>query len=662
MIGRKEDLVEGNGEMLGFYKDLERVLPQGAQLLWNDWQDGPAVVVSDINRDGKEELLVTYAWDGEIYTSIFTHDYSYWYIVSTTRGDNPFRVKGINLFPASVKGIGDEKWGFINQEGKFVTPVKYEDTNDFQTNGLASVKINGKYGLINRFGQFIVTPKYESISTFLEGRAVVIDTGGFKVINEWGKELTNKAYSFIGTYQNGRAMFSGTTEDGSYLYGFLNKQGKEIIPLKYEMATNFTKGGKAVVKNSSGQFELINQNGKVLQTYNYASVGELSEGLMAFQPESGGKFGYMNESGEAVIQPTFTGAQSFKEARAVVNMGEEYGFHYGLIDKTGKFVIKPIYNDISILGEDRVAIGKAIIEDRPFAGSKYAIATVEGDILTDFKLYNVLEYNQGFASANDGTKTFFINKSGQIAGKLPIAKGTGTLSFEGALIKGIIDMRLRYYNLKGTLVWSQNQIIPLNDRFRVVERKFSPNKDYLVYYPEIQGMRYEAMQKKVNARLAQLAGVKEVDPNQQLESSYTGDYEIFFFKNHLVVIEISGYDYPFGAAHGMPKKVFAHVDLENGAFYELKDLFKEGSPYVKEISDIIGEQIKNDPQYSYVFPDSYKGIAPDQPFYVDENHLYIYFAPYEIGPYVAGFPTFTIPFTEIENIINKDGDFWRSFH
>ncbi|MEH7179990.1 WG repeat-containing protein [Neobacillus vireti] len=28
----------------------------------------------------------------------------------------------------------------------------------------------------------------------------------------------------------------------------------------------------------------------------------------------------------------------------------------------------------------------------------------------------------------------------------------------------------------------------------------------------------------------------------------------------------------------------------------------------------------------------------------------------------AGFPTFTIPFAQINNILNKDGDFWRSFH
>jgi hypothetical protein len=643
-----------------FLGDLQRVLPLGAQILWNDWRQQPSVMLEDIDQDGKEEMLVTFSLQNEIFTTILKHNYAYWYVVSTLRGDTSFRVKGINLFPASVKIIGGKKWGYINHKGNFVTPVKYEDAQDYQENGLAAIQTNGEYGLINQFGQFIVHPQYSFINPFSEGRAVVMDEKGFKVINERGKVLTKKAYSFIGNYQNGRAMFSGTNEEGSYLYGYLNKQGKEVIPLKFESATDFNEG-KAVVKLPDGKYELIDQNGKTLQSFSSSFVGNYSEGLMAFQQENGGKFGYMNEQGEVVIEPSFSGAQAFKNGSAVVNTDETF-FRYGLIDKTGKYVYEPGYNDISLLGENRVALGKAIDEKIPFAGSKYAIADGNGKILTGFKYVNIQDYKEGYASASDTKNTFFIDKNGQIAQNLPIVKGSGTLSFEGALIKANIDMRLRYYNVKGTLVWSQNQIIPLNNRFRVIERKFNPNKDYLVYYPEIQGIRFEALQKKVNQQLAQLSGVKEIDPTKQLESSYTGDYEIYFFKNRLVVIELNGYDYPFGAAHGMPVKIYAKVDLESGEFYELKDLFKSNNSYVEVLSGIIGEQIKNDPQYSYIFPGTYKGIAPDQPFYVDANNLYIYFAPYEIAPYAAGFPTFTIPFSEIDQIINKDGAFWRAFH
>lgn len=643
-----------------FFEHLRRVLPHGAQLLWDDWRERPSVRVEDIDLDGQEEMLVSYSFQNDIYTTIFKHNYSFWYSTSTLKGATVFRVQGIDLFPASIKEIGGEKWGFINHKGNFVTPVKYEDAQDFQPNGLAAVQSKDEYGLINQFGQFIVHPQFSFINPFSESRAVVMDDKGFKVINERGKVLTSKAYSYISNYQNGRALFAGTAEDGRYLYGFLNKQGKEVIPLKYESANDF-KEGKAVVRVVDGKYELIDLNGKTLQSYSKAFVGALSEGLMAFQQEATGEFGFMNEKGDIVIEPSFAGAQAYREGRAVVNTDDTF-FKYGLIDQAGKFVIEPKYNDISLLGESRVAVGKAIDETIPFAGSKFAIADLNGKILTEFKYVNVLDYKNGYASASDTKNTFFIDKNGQVAQNLPIAKGNGTLSMEGALIKGNIDMRLRYYNQKGTLVWSQNQIIPLNNRFRVIERKYNPNKDYLVYYPEIQGMRFVAMQKKVNQKLADISRVKEIDPNKQLESSYTGDYEVFFFKNRLVELEINGYDYPFGAAHGMPVKVFAQVDLESGVFYQLKDLFKANSSYVEVLSGIIGEQIKNDPEYSYVFPDTYKGIAPDQPFYIDANNLYIYFAPYEIAPYVAGFPTFTIPFSEIDQIINKDGAFWRAFH
>jgi hypothetical protein len=162
--------------------------------------------------------------------------------------------------------------------------------------------------------------------------------------------------------------------------------------------------------------------------------------------------------------------------------------------------------------------------------------------------------------------------------------------------------------------------------------------------------------------LKELSGVKTIPQHTQLDSSYAGDFDVSFYKNNLVVLEINGYDYPFGAAHGMPVKKYAHIDLKTGRFYQLKELFKQEADYVKVISEMIGEQIKNDEQYSYVFPDTYKGIKADQPFFISDGELNIYFEPYEIAPYAAGFPTFAIPFHDISSIIDHDGDFWRSFH
>jgi len=147
-----------------------------------------------------------------------------------------------------------------------------------------------------------------------------------------------------------------------------------------------------------------------------------------------------------------------------------------------------------------------------------------------------------------------------------------------------------------------------------------------------------------------------------LESNYTGDYEITFYKKNLLVIEITGYDYPFCAAHGMPIKKYAHINLKTGSLYQLKDLFITGSPYVKVISDLIEDQIKSNDQNSYIFPNEYHGIQSDQPFFIDDAGLNIFFQPYEIAAFAAGFPTFTIPFNELKEWMDVNGEFWRTFH
>ncbi|MFL6560999.1 MAG: RsiV family protein, partial [Bacillus sp. (in: firmicutes)] len=186
-----------------------------------------------------------------------------------------------------------------------------------------------------------------------------------------------------------------------------------------------------------------------------------------------------------------------------------------------------------------------------------------------------------------------------------------------------------------------------------------PNKDYLVYFPELVGLDNSV---DVNSALKELAGVKPIPAHTQLESSYTGDFNLTFYKKNLLVIEITGYDYPFCAAHGMPVKNYAHINLKTGSLYQLKSLFKPGSSYVKVISDIIGDQIKSNGEFSYLFPDEYKGIQTNQPFYISETGVNIYFKPYEIAAFAAGFPTFFIPFEDLKDIIDVNSDFWKSIH
>jgi hypothetical protein len=641
-------------------------LPIGAKLLYRDKQ--AVLQCADLDGDGINEVFGIYRFHQHLYLFVLKNYSGHYFFSSPISPEVEKKAvraltvscetRAIYLFPATMKEIGGNKWGYIDAKGKFILAPSFEHAGDFQDNGLAIVQLMDRTGVIDANGYFIVKPKYDSINPFSEGRATVIDQQGFKVIDESGKEITAKAYSFIGAFKEGRALIADADEHGLYLYGYLNKRGKEVIPLSYESASDFN-DGKAVVKAKAGSYTLIDLTGKVLNSYPYAYVGNYGEGMLAFQKNKDGKFGYVDEQEHIVIEPKFSGAQSFIDGRAIVNVSEDYKDHYGLIDRNGHFIIKQNYNSLLNLGEGRFALGKAIDPEKPYVGSKYAVADSDGRVLTGFIYNGLSNYMGGFASAYNDHSTFFIDMRGERVEQLPIVSGSGTFQFEKTLIKAEIDFRLQYFAKTGELVWKQNTVIPLNNKYAVIEWKYRPNKDYLVYYPQIKGMDKQAI---VNETLKELAGVKAIPAHIQLESNYMGDFDVIFYKKNLLVIEITGYDYSFGAAHGMPVKKYTHIDLKSGVIYQLKDLFKAGSPYVKVISDIIGDQIKSNEKYSYVFPDTYKGIQLDQLFFISENTLNIYFSPYEIAPFAAGFPTFPIPFEELTGIINQTGDFWRAFH
>jgi hypothetical protein len=566
------------------------------------------------------------------------------------------------LFPAYVITMNGKSWGYINSHGRFVLEPQYDEADDFHANGLAIVKVKGKAGMIDRSGQFVIQPKYSSIMPFTEGRAIVMDNDGFKVIDERGKEITKKAYSFIMPYQEQRAIFTGTGSDGKYLYGYLDEQGNEVIPLQYENAFDFT-GGKALVQVKENEFALIGQNGEILQLYPYALMMGYSEGLIAFKKTFEDKWGYVNEQDRVVLSPQYASAMAFQDGRAVVNMADDMYNQYGLIDKSGKFLIPPNYNDIRQLGEQKVAVGRAINPEEPYVGSTYAIADSNGQILTKFMYDHVGEYKEGLSSVTFDQSTFFIDQSGKPAEFFPIIPGVGTLDLEGTIIQAHVDHSLSYYGRSGNVVYQSNTSFPLSNQYYIEIKKYSPNKDYLVYYPQIGGMENEEVEKRVNAILKQKSKVEHVPFHTQLDYSYFGNFSVTFFKKNLLVLQLEGYNFPFGAAHGMPYRTYVHIDLKTGRIYELKDLFKRESNYVKIISDMIEKQIKEEEEQgsAFYFLDQYKGIQPDQPFYVTEDALAIYFEPYEIAAYAAGFPTFIIPYKEIMEIINKDGVFWRSF-
>ncbi len=82
----------------------------------------------------------------------------------------------------------DGQAGFIDQQGKIVIPIMYEDFSNFQE-GLAAVKKGGKWGYINQRNQVVIPFRYDRPGVFRNGRANVTLKGQDFYIDKRGNRV-----------------------------------------------------------------------------------------------------------------------------------------------------------------------------------------------------------------------------------------------------------------------------------------------------------------------------------------------------------------------------------------------------------------------------------------------------------------------------------------
>ena len=156
---------------------------------------------------------------------------------------------------ASVKING--KWGVIDKSGTIVIPAKYDDAGDF-SEGLAVVKINGKWGFIDKSGTLVIPAKYVYAGSFNEGLARVKINGKWGFIDKTDTMVIPAKYDGAGSFSEGLAAVYIAGK-----YGFIDKSGTIVIPAKYDDAWYFS-NGKALVKLNGRKF-FIDRNGNEVQ-------------------------------------------------------------------------------------------------------------------------------------------------------------------------------------------------------------------------------------------------------------------------------------------------------------------------------------------------------------------------------------------------------------
>ena len=121
------------------------------------------------------------------------------------------------------------------------------------------------------------------------------------------------------------------------MYGFINKDGEEIIPCKYEDADNIP-DGLIRVKSAEG-WGFVNENGEEIISCKYEDAGAFSDGLARVKSAEG--WGFVNENGEEIISCKYEDAGAFSDGLAKVKSAEGCGF----VNKNGEEIISCKYED-----------------------------------------------------------------------------------------------------------------------------------------------------------------------------------------------------------------------------------------------------------------------------------------------------------------------------
>ena len=483
-----------------------------------------------------------------------------------------------------------------------------------------------KFGYIDRSGNFVIEPAYDHAEDFAEGMAIVIQDGIYKVIDSKGTVMYENDNQ-IRSFRNGMAAFLRSVED-NMLYGYINRKGQEVIPPSYLFADDFSEDGQAYVALPDGSsFQLIDRTGSVLEN-SQVTLGN----------------GYVSD---------------FQDGYLIYYDSDAMLYGVKRVDDTPVF--DPIYSSIDYLGSNLFAIKDPSVESYKASFYPAAIFNAQGEQLTEYNLYDLQPFNGDYSSAADESAVFFIDKTGQEDSSLPSYDGGGSLTLLGDIVKAEIDGDLAYYNLDNTVLWKADTTFRLDSGILVKQLHFKPLRSVMVRYPKVEGLPDPAVQHQINEHLESIFTDARANITAEDYLSVDDRFQASLL-DQLLVIQMNGYDYFAGAAHGMPLKEYYYIDIATGSFYELKDLFLKDSGYKTAINEIIQAELEEASEDNLYLPDSFTGITDAQYFYLTENSLVIYFYPYEIAPYAAGFPEFEISFDDLAEYLNTNGDFWKAFH
>ena len=210
--------------------------------------------------------------------------------------------------------------------------------------------------------------QYSEVGNYFEGLAKVEFQYKWGFIDQEGKEIVPCRYDDVYRFQESMAAVRLNNK-----WGFIDKEGKEIVPCQYDNVYSFQKGMAAVCLDNKWGF--INKEGKEIVPYRYNKVCSFQKGMAAVCLDN--KWGFIDKEGKEIVPYRYDNVYSFQEGKVKVCLDNKWG----VINESGKEIIPCIYDKICIF--DNVIIAN----DQ----DKVILLTKEGTPLTQTFIIESLE-------------------------------------------------------------------------------------------------------------------------------------------------------------------------------------------------------------------------------------------------------------------------------
>ncbi|MFT7898754.1 WG repeat-containing protein [Tenacibaculum ascidiaceicola] len=299
--------------------------------------------------------------------------------------------------------IRDSIYGYINNEGEEVLFKQYEEVYFYYENvGIAKKK--GKYGLIDRKGDSLTRFEYTSI-----------DNLGFNLFKAYAKKRPNLIMNAKGDiifnkdsrfdirshYVTSDSLFIFQKDiNGEKLQGLVSINGEIVCKAKYQ-DIYFINDKKFFVVKNKDKYGFIDKKGKEVIPLIYEKVSfNINNDLIAAMKKD--KWGYINRKNKEVIPFVYDEAHAFLGGLALVRKGNLYGS----INKRNKVKIDfkleptgyPFYtNNLKLYKED----------------GKYGFIDKKGKVKIKAKYDNAFPFINELAYVELNGKAGYINKEGK---------------------------------------------------------------------------------------------------------------------------------------------------------------------------------------------------------------------------------------------------------